>query len=327
MSLGITVGKFLPFHLGHDHLIRRAKAQVDHLVVLVGYKPAQRIPGPVRADWIRAMHPDVEVIETLDDIPEAPEPWARRALDLLGGRRPDVAFTSEAYGDPWAAAMGARHVCIDPERGAFPVSGTALRRDLGAHWEMLAPPAKAYFARRVCVVGVESSGTTTLASALAERYRTAWVPEYGRTYWEGRRHAIGSERWDTYEFLQIAAGQSALEDHLATRANRVLVCDTDPLATHLWHRRYTGALDDALMRMAAARSYALYVLTEPDFGWVQDGTRDGEHVRMEMHQWFADALRERGSPFITVGGAHERRMAAAVAAIDPLLAFEDLGDP
>ncbi len=66
MSLGITVGKFYPFHLGHDYLIREAKKRVTHLVVLVGYQPNQAIPGSKRANWIRSMHPDVEVIEVLD---------------------------------------------------------------------------------------------------------------------------------------------------------------------------------------------------------------------------------------------------------------------
>lgn len=37
MTLGITVGKFYPFHRGHDYLIRQAKARVDRLVVLLAF--------------------------------------------------------------------------------------------------------------------------------------------------------------------------------------------------------------------------------------------------------------------------------------------------
>ena len=32
--LGVTIGKFYPYHRGHDRLISRAEAQCDHLVVL-----------------------------------------------------------------------------------------------------------------------------------------------------------------------------------------------------------------------------------------------------------------------------------------------------
>ena len=91
------------------------------------------------------MHPDVEVIEVKDDLPEAPEPWAERALEILGTRHPNIAFTSEAYGEPWAGLMGASHRAIDPPRLNYPISGTQLRAALAENWQMLTPPAKAYF--------------------------------------------------------------------------------------------------------------------------------------------------------------------------------------
>lgn len=56
----------------------------------------------------------------------------------------------------------------------------------------MAAPVRAALARRAVVVGAASTGTTTMARALAERYRarggaweaTRWVPECGRTYSE-----------------------------------------------------------------------------------------------------------------------------------------------
>ncbi len=326
MTIGITVGKFYPFHQGHDYLIRFAKARVDHLIVLVGYKPTQAIPGAIRADWIRFLHPDVEAIEVLDDLPEAPEPWAQRALEVLGGRQPDIAFTSESYGEPWAQQMGARHIAADPQRQNFPISGTQLRADMAQYWDMLTAPAKAYFAKRVCVLGVESSGTTTLAQALAQHYQTVWVPEYGRWYWEGRRYSLNSEKWDSYEFVEIAKEQAAIEDALATRANKVVICDTDPLTTYIWHRRYIGSDCSAVEQIADSRYYDLYIITEPDFGFIQDGTRESEHLRMTMHQWFVDVLQKKGKNYITVAGTHDRRMSQAIPAIDALLEFLPLKD-
>lgn len=325
MKLGVTIGKFYPLHLGHDHLIARAKAEVDRLVVLVGAKPSDELPGSLRASWIRALHPEVEVIEVVDDLPEAPEPWARRTLEVLAGRRPDVAFTSESYGEPWAAHMGARHVAVDSARARFPISGTALRADLGAHWDMLSPPAKAHFAKRICVLGVESSGTTTLARGLAEHYGTAWVPEYGRHYWEGR--CLTGTDWRTSEFVTIAKGQAAWEDALAARANRLLVCDTDPLATCVWHRRYLDVWSAAVEAIADARAYELYILTAPDFGFVQDGTRDGEHIRGAMHEWFVETLERKRKRWILVAGTREARLAKALAAIEPLVVFPPIADP
>lgn len=324
MTLGVTVGKFYPFHKGHDYLIREAKKQVDRLIVLACYKTNQAVAGKIRADWIRFLHPDTEVIEVLDDLPEAPEPWARRTLEVLGGRKPDIAFTSEDYGEPWAKLMGTRHFTVDRSRLKFPISGTQLRSNLAENWQMLTPPAKAYFAKRICVLGVESSGTTTLARSLAQHYQTVWVPECGRYYWEGRQYAPDPEIWDSYEFVEIAKQQAAMEDDLATRANKVVICDTDPLATCIWHKRYVGSEHPQVEQIADSRRYDLYILTQPDFGFVQDGTRESEHLRMTMHEWFVGVLQQKEKRYITVGGTHELRMSEAIRAIDSVLVFEPL---
>lgn len=321
MTLGITVGKFFPFHRGHDHLIREAKRHVDDLVVLLGYKPNDQVKGSVRAGWIRTEHPDVEVVEVLDDIPEAPEPWAKRALEVLNGRQPELAFTSEDYGEPWAEAMGARHLPIDRGRAVVPISGTELRQNLGGNWDWLMPSAKAYFARRVCVLGSESTGTTTLSRDLAKHYRTVWVPEAGRAYWEGRRHTERAASWDTDEFVRIARMQIRAEDDLARLANKLVVCDTDALATHVWHRRYRGEYSSAVEALADSRSYDLYLLTEPDFEFVQDGTREGRSIRDEMHEWFRAVLEQKKRNFIGVAGSPEHRLSQSIESIEPLLRF------
>ena len=63
--------------------------------------------------------------------------------------------------------------------------------------------------------------------------------------------------------------------------------------------------------IADSRDYDLYILTAPDFGFIQDGTREGEEVRLEMHEWLLKALQERAerSPFILAAGLPEKRLA------------------
>jgi NadR type nicotinamide-nucleotide adenylyltransferase len=175
---------------------------------------------------------------------------------------------------------------------------------------------------RVAIVGAESTGTTTLARALAERYHTLWVPEYGREYSE-RLVAAGARledhRWATHEFITIARAQLEREDQMARRCNTVLFCDTDALATGIWHERYVGTPSDDVRAIAASRSYALYVLTDCDIPFVQDGLRDGEHVRAWMTARFREELTATGRRWIVVSGSHEDRMRSATQAIDDLL--------
>lgn len=325
MTIGVTVGKFYPFHKGHDYLIMQAKAQVDKLFVIVSYKPEQNISGKLRADWIQQLHPDVNVILGIDNLSKNDwESLSKHTLKLLDGRQPDIVFTSEAYGDDWAQSMGCQHILIDNNRKQFPISATAIRENVSQHWHMLTPPAKAYFAKRICCIGVESSGTTTLTQSLAEHYQTVWIPEYGRFYSQGRRHTLGHGQWDTSDFIKVAEGQIRWEDDLSLRANRLVMCDTDALATHLWHKRYVGHYSAAVEAIADRRDYDLYVLTEPDFEFVQDGTRDGQHLRLEMHNWLIEELTRKNRPFIRVTESHDNRMQQATTAIDKLLVFPKL---
>ena len=322
---GLVVGKFYPLHRGHLALIDEASRHCDSLWIVVSDGAADSVPAAVRADWIRDTYPQASVVVTPYDIPDESEAWAIRCRELLGFP-PDVVFTSEGYGDEFAALLGARHITIDPSRSAFPISGTHLRNDLATNFRYLAPVAAAALAKRVCVVGVESSGTTTLARQLAEHYETVWVPEFGRWYWEGRRFGIDSDQWDTEEFVTIARNQVAFEEALARRANRLVVADTDALATHVWHRRYLGSYSDHVWRVAAGQTYDLYLLTSPDFQFVQDGTREGEAIRHEMHEWFREVLTEAKRPFVEVSGNEPARLSTAIAAVDPLLTFQRMAE-
>lgn len=259
---------------------------------------------------------------TVDDIADVDphrtsEAWARRTEAVLG-YRPDIVFTSEEYGERFASYLGAKHVNVDPNRATHPISGTLVRADASAHWHELEACVRAALVRRVCVLGAESTGTSTLAQALAEHYGTVRVPEYGRQFCEERLSSGVPLDWRAEHFVEIAREQQALEDRAARDCGAVLICDTDALATSVWHERYLGTTSPEVAELAAARSYSLYILTSDDIPFVQDGTRDGEHVRGWMTERFRDVLAARSDPWIEVAGSHECRLRAAVRAIDEI---------
>jgi HTH-type transcriptional repressor of NAD biosynthesis genes len=100
----------------------------------------------------------------------------------------------------------------------------------------------------------------------------------------------------------------------------LLICDTDVLATTLWHERYVGAPPAGLLARAAAHPPALYVLTGDEIPFVQDGLRDGEHIRHAMQQRFRDVLAGQPVPWLEVTGSVPDRVEQAAAAIDRMLA-------
>jgi HTH-type transcriptional repressor of NAD biosynthesis genes len=178
---------------------------------------------------------------------------------------------------------------------------------------------------RVCVVGAESSGTTTLARDLAEHYGTVWVPEYGRLYTERLRDKglnVFTYEWKTEEFVHIAEQQQKDEDAMAAQANRVLICDTDALATCIWHQRYVGSWSREVEEIADRRHYAMYFLTDCDIPFEFDGVRDGQHIRPWMTKRFSEELTKRGHPWMLVKGLRDERLRSAVAQVDKLLVHQ-----
>jgi len=323
-STGVTVGKFNPPHLGHLHLVEQAAGHVDHLFVLLCDRPDQTISAERRRWWLLdAAPPNVSVLITPDDLPAANEPWASRALEILP-RRPDLAFTSEEWGPAWAGLMGAKHVLVDLHRGAHPISATRIRADLGAHFPWLVPAARADLARRVVLIGAESTGKSTMAEALARKLGTVWVPEHGRWYWEGRRH-LHDQAWTTDELRRIAAAQRRLEDDLARRAvHGVVIADTDALVTAVWHERYLGAPDPELEQRVPTNTPDLYLVCCTDFDWVQDGTRESADHRKAMHESVVARAEASTAEVAFLSGPHEERLARALDLVEPLTRFPAL---
>jgi NadR type nicotinamide-nucleotide adenylyltransferase len=319
-GLGLVIGKFYPPHRGHKLLIDTATGQSERTVVIVCAKPTDTIPGELRGRWLQAIHPRTEIM-VIDDCYDENDSrvWADNTLRWLG-RAPEAVFTSEDYGDRYAALMGSTHVLVDRSRRRVTISGTAVRQDPFANWDYLEPPVRGWFAKRICVLGAESTGTTTLARALAERLETVGVEEYGREY-SVEKLARNDLVWRSDEFAYIAEEQSRREDDAACAANRVLVCDTNAFATVLWHRRYMKTHSAAVAEIARRGRCDLYLLTGDEIPFVQDGLRDGEHIRHEMHQWFEAALIGQKVPWMILRGTHDERLRQA----QPLIAnlFKD----
>ncbi|MBS1810700.1 MAG: AAA family ATPase [Acidobacteria bacterium] len=321
---GLIVGKFYPPHRGHKFLIDSGRAQVDHLSVIICQKPHEQPPGELRAAWLREIHPDVNVL-LIDDVYDEQDSkiWAENSIRWLGFV-PDVVFTSEDYGDRFAHHLGCEHVQIDKARTIVPVSGTKVRSAPLQCWEFLEPPVRAWYAKRVCLIGAESTGKTTLAQALSAHYQTVWVPEFGREYSERKLAETGGYDFTSEEFTHIAQTQCEREDEAARKANKILVCDTDAFATSIWHRRYLLERSPAVEAIVAAhRRPDLYLLTDVNTPFEQDGTRDGEAIRGWMHATFVEELTAQQRPFQLLSGSREERLANAITMIDALVQYEE----
>ena len=349
---GLVIGKFYPPHEGHHLLVGTAAACSERVTVLVLSHEVESIPHATRVAWLREVHadqPHVTVHGIVDDHPvdftdaaiwDLHEAVFRAGIAAITDEPVTAVFSSEEYGPELARRLGAVAVPVDDERGLAPVSGTAVRADPVRHWDRLAPPVRAWFARRVVVLGAESTGTTTVSRALVDALRarggahglTQWVPEQCRAtaiakLAADRAVAVLAGRppprmedlvWRSEDFRTMAEQQHATEEAAARAGGPVLVCDTDVFAVGIWHERYLGHADPEVADLA--RRHPLYLLTHhAGAPFVQDGVRDGEAIRPWMTERFQEALEASGRATVVLTGPLEDRIATGLRAIDRLL--------
>ncbi|GAA2392860.1 AAA family ATPase [Dactylosporangium salmoneum] len=299
----VVLGRFLPVHDGHRYLIEYALAHTPDVFVFVRVSGDDPIPWEVRRDWLAELFPGVTVTAVEDEGEQ--ERWTRAVLDVV---RPDYVFAGEGYDPTLGRRLGAQVIPVS--RDAVPVSGTHVRADPWACERYLPPAVRAFYARRVCLIGPESTGKTTIAKWLAEHYGTVWVPE--RMRYAGPELLVGG-------VSPVAHGQQAAEDLLARRASRVLFCDTDLLSVRLWSERLFGTAPQWLVEASQRSSIDLYLLTSPDLPFTGPDTYNTPTERREFHAACERELNRLGRPYVAIPLGKDR-LARAVAAVDELLA-------
>ncbi len=328
-ATGLVVGKFAPLHRGHVHLVEAAAAQCDKVVV-VSYTNPEFEPflPKLRRQWLLDCFPGVECLvldveglvalfpptSSVPLLPRNEDPDEQHRVFVaqvcveVVGRRIDAVFTSEAYGDGFAATLEgyfARvgihgpvvHIAVDAARRSVPISGTALRADLWTNWRFLPDQVARTLVRRVVLLGAESTGKSTLASRLASEWDTSFVAEYGRERWHECRGVLNLN-----DMAEIANEQLRREEEATLRARRFLFCDTSPLTTLFYSQALFGVASEAL-KTAARQPYDLTILCAPDIPFEQDGTRQSMEFRMRQQEWYRAELIARGIPYLLAEGS------------------------
>lgn len=160
----------------------------------------------------------------------------------------------------------------------------------------------------VVLTGVESTGKSTLAQALASRLRRPCVPEAARSYLELR-----GGRYDEGDLLAIARRQWAWAHWVKGPA----VLDTDLWTLVLWAEDRFGRVDPWLRAAAASQGPRIYLLCEPNLPWVEDPLREhpSPEDRAALHERYAAMLGDQSWPWVRVQSTGPDRLAAAEAAL------------
>jgi HTH-type transcriptional regulator, transcriptional repressor of NAD biosynthesis genes len=313
-KVGLTLGKFAPLHQGHQYMIETALAETDHVIVVIYDVPEVTIiPLATRSDWIRKLYPTVEVIESWDgptqngDTPAIKRMHEEYMLNLLQGRSITHFYSSEFYGAHMSSALGAKNWIVDADRIKFPISGTAIRKDPFTNRAYMSDVVYKDLVTNIVFIGAPSTGKTTLVQALAKKYNTVWMPEYGREYWAEFQI---DRRLTLEQLVEIAEGHIAREEKMLLEANRFLFTDTNAITTYIFSLYYYGRAHGRLQAMAelAEKRYDLVFVCDMDIPYDDTWDRSGEANRIEFHQQILKEMEQRKIPFTMLSGSVQDRL-------------------
>lgn len=170
-------------------------------------------------------------------------------------------------------------------------------------------------ARRIALLGAESTGKTQLSHDLAQQLRgqgkrVAVVGEVLREWCAAAGRTPRPE-----EQLPIAQEQERRVD-AAAAASDIVIADTTAVMVAI----YSAMLfkDGTLYQFALQRQrgYHATLVTGLDIPWVADGLqRDGPHVREPVDQLVRAALQQAQVPYQVVYGSGPQRLASALDAL------------
>ena len=186
---------------------------------------------------------------------------------------------------------------------------------------------------KIILVGPESTGKTTLCKILSEKYNTQWVKEACRTMAEEKTVVIDPKidgkninfNFTLENFIEMANRQNEEEYNLTKISKNLLICDNDSFAISIWCERYLGKFYNEIYDIYKNATNLdnqnkIYILTKPNVPFVQDGLRDGEHIREWMFERFLEELQNKNLKYYVLDSPdYVKRTQKAIEIIENIL--------
>lgn len=289
-KVGMYGGSFDPLHVGHIHDIIKASAMCGELYVMISWcEGRESTSKELRYRWILncvRQLPNVRLILVEDKAVSKEEYntdyyWEQGARDIKAaiGKPIDAVFCGSDY-----RGTGRFESLYCPEsevvyfdRAEVPISSTEIRDWATSHWDYIPDMCKPYYAKKVLILGGESTGKSTLVQNLALAYNTNYVSEVGRDTCD---YAGGEDFMSAEDLYENLLRQKVNVMDGLKKANRVLFVDTDAITT-LFYSEFL--LSDPKEKASCARlaeaihaisDWDLVLFLEPTVAFVQDGTRN-----------------------------------------------------
>lgn len=331
-KVGMYGGSFNPLHLGHVNNIITASNLCEKLyIVLSVTNDENEIDHRERFMWLKNITSEMENVEVFEifdkNISKDTYDWETGANDIKNyiNKPIDVVFSGDDYQgkDRWEKLYPGSEIYYIP-RSNINISSTEIRENPYKYFDYLPNCVKPYYTKKVCIIGTESTGKTTLTRNLAKYFNTTHVEEAGRYICDD---AGGIDNMQPYHYFEILFKHKELEKEALKNANKVLLIDTDSLITLYYYQlgfentnELNKAFEDVANGISVLNNYDLYIFLEPDVEWVQDGTRTygDPEVRKENNKKLKKIFDENGIKYVCVNGDYDNRYQKSKQLIEQL---------
>lgn len=320
----LVIGKFMPPHKGHEYMIRFAQEYAQNVHVVVDCLSSQTISPEQRKQWLEKQIANINVYALKKFMPQDPSEtpefwniWKNSLYETLNGVKPDLVVAGMDYGWELAKTMNCDFIPVDMGRESIPISATMLRNNIYKHWDYLMDSVKGDYVKKICLLGPESTGKSTIGQKIANTINTVYIPEYAKTIIEKQKG-----QFFKHNVQEVALAQINSEKALAKFSNKSMICDSSALTTLLYSRILFNDNSLYLNNLVNNHRYDLYCLFFPDTEFVDDIHRkvldNPQAQRIKMFQDFKDELEKHQLPFVILTGNYETKEKQLLSYINEL---------
>ena len=135
-KVGFTIGKFAPFHKGHEFLIETALKDMDEFYIVVYDTPEFNINIDTKVNWLTKKFPNVHILKAFDSPKQygLDEASVKIQMEYLSNIIKDIPvnyfYSSEPYGKYVAQYLNIENVVVDKDRVNYPISAGMIRNNI-----------------------------------------------------------------------------------------------------------------------------------------------------------------------------------------------------